>query len=389
VGWGWVTTIAQNHSVWVLTEEGHRTDIEGKLSAHPAHYRDMRFHYVPRTRWLALERLWPPSYFWTYDLWQRKAFEVASALHEQVKFDLVHAVTFVTFRSPGYLWKLGVPFVWGPVGGLENTPWRLLPIMGLKGCLHFAARNVLNSVHRRLLPGPKHAFRKAAGVVAATSAIQRHIRQLFGRGSQVICEIGSPPVMANDFTLREPGERLRLCWSGQHGPAKALPLLLRALKALGPDVGWTLDILGQGQCTCKWRRLSRRLGLDDRCRWHGWVPRGRALETMHDAHVFVITSLKDLTSTVLLEALSQGVPVVCPDHCGFSEVVNAECGIKIPLATRRQFEGDLVAAIRRLANDEPERQRLAAGALRRVRDFSWEGKAGRLNAIYEHAVNGP
>ncbi len=62
----------------------------------------------------------------------------------------------------------------------------------------------------------------------------------------------------------------------------------------------------------------------------GAVGAGTAAQASLDVD-FVITSLKDLTSTVLLEALAQGVPVICPDHCGFADVVTGECGLKIPM----------------------------------------------------------
>jgi glycosyltransferase involved in cell wall biosynthesis len=98
--------------------------------------------------------------------------------------------------------------------------------------------------------------------------------------------------------------------------------------------------------------------------------------------------LKDLTSTVLLEALSQGVPVICPDHCGFSNVVTQDCGIKVPLETPSQFIEDLATAIYMLGNDEAERRRLARGALERIGDFSWEKKAEKVDSIYRHVIQG-
>jgi glycosyltransferase involved in cell wall biosynthesis len=131
--------------------------------------------------------------------------------------------------------------------------------------------------------------------------------------------------------------------------------------------------------------LAGKLGLADRFVWHGLMPRDKAINMIHQSHIFVITSLKDLTSTVLLEALSQGAPVICPDHCGFSGVVTEDCGIKIAVKTPRQLVTDMAAAIIKLAQDENERQRLSRGAIRRVKDFSWDGKAERINSIYMRA----
>ena len=59
----------------------------------------------------------------------------------------------------------------------------------------------------------------------------------------MICEIGSPSETAKDHSLRQPGEKLRLSWSGLHLPGKALPLLLKALVKLPSNLNWQLDIL--------------------------------------------------------------------------------------------------------------------------------------------------
>ncbi len=397
VGWGWVRAISEYHDLFIITAEFHRTDIEKALSEEPRLSGHIKFFYVPHRPWhYAPTRGWAfiessvlkPVMNYAYRAWQRDAYKLANRLHVENKFDLAHQLTYVGFRFPGHLWKLNIPFVWGPIGGLENTPWKFLPGLGLSGCIYYAGRNVINSFHKRFLSGPKLAFRKArGGVIAATEGIRKEIRSWYGEEGEVICEIGPPSAIAEKYSVRAAGEPLKLSWSGQHLPGKALPLLLRALKGLPEDVIWQLDILGEGPCTRRWQRLASRLGIHEECRWHGRVERSEAIEIVHRSHIFVITSLKDLTSTVLLEALSQGVPVICPDHCGFSNVVTEECGIRVPLKSPRQFEHDLAIAIKKLADNEEKRRHLAKGALQRILDFSWEKKAELVDMIYEKAVS--
>ncbi|HUT62214.1 MAG TPA: glycosyltransferase [Phycisphaerae bacterium] len=396
VGWGWVQAAARYHEIWVLTAAHNRPDIERRATEAPEEFRRVQFCYVPHRLWY-----YRPTPFWEgvancmlskamnlpYRLWQRKAYELGGKLHQRIGFDLVHLLTYVGFRFPGHLWKLNIPFVWGPIGGLENTPWRLLPILGPRGCIYYAGRNVINSLHKRLLQSPKWAFRKArGGIIAATADMRDEIKRFYGEDSEVICEVGPLEEVATEHSRRELGEPLRIAWSGSHRLGKALPLLLHALARLADDVAWHLDVLGDGPCTPAWRAKAESLGMDGRCTWHGRLAREDAVALVHRAHVFVITSMIDLTSTVLLEALSQGVPVICPDHCGFADVVTADCGIKVPVVSPRQLAGDMTAAIAALAEDEPRRQHLATGALRRIRDFSWDQKARRLDTIYRRAA---
>jgi len=392
VGWGWVNMIARSNEVWAIVADYHRNDIERYVREHPAECRRLHFcyvehrpcHYEPSGWWLKIESSFlKPLMNIAYHLWQKDAYHLAQTLQQQVGFDLCHLITYVGFRFPGKFWKLDIPFVWGPIGGLENTPWRLLPAMGLYGMVFYTVRNVINSVQRVLLPGPKKAFAKAGtGVIAATEGMRKEINRWYGIDARVICEIGSPEGSADGICEREAGQELIIVWSGLFLPRKALPLLLKALARLGSNVGWRLKVLGDGPCRQDWERLAASLGLADRCDWFGQLPRGEAVSIMHNSHLFVISSLQDLTSTVILEALSQGVPVLCPDHCGFSDVITDDCGIKIPIPDSKRFVAALGESILELAQDESRRRLLAKGALQRASHFTWERKADQVASLY-------
>ena len=172
------------------------------------------------------------------------------------------------------------------------------------------------------------------------------------------------------------GYEMNLSWSGQHTRGKALPI---GLKALPP--GDVLHVLGEGRETARWKRLAQKLGVADHVVWHGWLPKDEAQRVMAEADVFVITSIRDLTSTVLLEALSAGLPVVCLDHCGFADVVDESCGIKVPVGKPKDVVAGFAAALERL-HDEDLRKRLSDGAKRRAAEYAWERKREALERIY-------
>src|ERR1700735_3136871 len=75
VGWGWVNMIARFGETWVLTDALNREEIERETSRDRSRYNNLHFVYVPRTRWLNAEKLWPPAYLWTYRVWQRAAYK--------------------------------------------------------------------------------------------------------------------------------------------------------------------------------------------------------------------------------------------------------------------------------------------------------------------------
>lgn len=382
VGWGWVKAISEYHDLSVITGEHHRSDIEAELDSHQELRERIRFYYIPLVRYPFVEALWPPSHLFVYRRWQREALAIARQLQKQCRFDIAHQLTYVGFRVPGRLWTLGVPFVWGPIGGLEQTTWALLPSLGLMGCLHFAARNLLNDCDRRFSTLPKRAFRAAeGGIIAATSGVQLQIRRFYGRESIVISEVGLPTVALKVPARRPANAPLHLLWSGLHIPRKALPFLFEALQTLPSNLQWKLTILGDGPCQAKWERLSQERGLWGRCEWLGQVPRSIALANMQQAHALVVTSVHDLTSTVVVEALANGLPVICPNHCGFKDAVNSSCGILVSAFSRGLLICGLTQAIEHLY-DEDFRFLLAKGAIMQSQKYRWDTKARAVNDIY-------
>jgi glycosyltransferase involved in cell wall biosynthesis len=107
---------------------------------------------------------------------------------------------------------------------------------------------------------------------------------------------------------------------------------------------------------------------------------------MASGHVFVQPSLYDATSTVVVEALGHGLPVVCLDHCGFRDVVDATCGIRIPPTTLENAVQDFAEAIERLWRDEDYRYELALGAKAAAARLTWRAKQSVLEAIYDEVL---
>jgi glycosyltransferase involved in cell wall biosynthesis len=398
VGWGWINAIAQQHDATVITADYNKEDIEAsgagggdraKGELHFKYVKNRPWHYRPWGVWAKIEAsLAKPLMNLAYSNWLDHAMRLAKDETATGDYDLVHLITYVGWRFCGKFYRLDLPFVWGPVGGLMNTPWRLMPALGLKGALYYTGRNIVNSLQIALLPGPRRALQKAGGaVIAATSEIQRALSAHFGSESRVICEVGSPDVVPCKAVLRALGEPLRICWSGPHVSGKALHLLLSAAALLPEESNFSIQILGDGPSRKNWQALAERLGVANRCTWYGRLPRTNALEVMTTSHAFVITSLKELTSTVAVEAISLGLPVVTLNHCGMADLVTDACGIKIDVVSVDQIVRDLSLAIIRLLEDEALRRRLSEGALARSHDYSWSSKLGSLNEVYDLAVN--
>lgn len=387
MGWNFVTALRHDHELHIITEYKFKEDLERYFEKYPDESRFYHFYFIRKERRKMLRKIWPASYYWFYRAWQKKAYTLAQKLDDEEDFDLIHQLNMVGYREPGYLWKMKKPVVWGPIGGFNITPWRMLPALGLYGSLFYFSRNVINLCQMHFKMRVRQAMSNCVEIVSATQDTHDAVLALYGRKSRIIPEVG---LVGSGTTTglpeRKKGERLRIAWSGEHSPGKALNILLKALHELSRRDEIEVHVMGKGKYTARWKDLADRLGVQNNVVWHGWMPREKAIEVMKSCHMMVITSLSDLTSTVLLEALSFGLPVIAMDHCGFANVITDKCGIKIPIGGYKEVVGNYTVAIEKMCSDEPLRRELSKGALERAKDFSWEGKLKEINETYREVM---
>jgi glycosyltransferase involved in cell wall biosynthesis/peptidoglycan/xylan/chitin deacetylase (PgdA/CDA1 family) len=381
-GWNRAVQTARFCDTWVICEAHECAgDIARHLAARGP-IAGLHFCFVAKTPFQrALERI-PGLYYLSYHLWHRQAYQAAFRLHAAAPFDLVHQANMCGYREPGYLWRLDAPFVWGPVGGTQNYPWRFLGEAGVKGAAAELIRAGVNTLQLRFSPRVRRAARRAAAILVANSTVRRDLERAHGVATTTLIETGLCRPPRGISRVPDPGRPLRILWAGHIEPWKALSLLIKALARLPDDVRYELRILGHGSQRPRCERLARALGVARHCTWLGWVPRDQVMLHYDWADLFAFTSLRDTTGTVVCEALGAGLPIVCLDHQGVGDIVDASCGIKVPVTTPREVTAGLRAAILKLARDRALCHRLGEGALRRARSYEWSHLAERTVSIY-------
>lgn len=390
VGWRIATGLAKYHDVTVICGD---LAANGPTGADVARFAKeeglppgLKIHHIQAEGWTrrihdlhALPGLWF-LFYEAYRRWQMKALRLATELHAEKPFALVHHVNVIGFREPGYLWQMGIPFFWGPVSGAPMIPLSFLKDFSLKEKFRWGSRNLLNRLQIRLAGRAAKAAR-AATKVWVVSKEDQQVFDGWGVKAEPMLETGCTVTECIQPRRRENGEPLRLCWSGLFQGIKALPVLLRAMASSSrKDV--TLDVLGDGVEARQWKKLATVIGIDERVTWHGMLAREDALKTMEKAHVLVHTSVKEGTPHVVLEALAMGIPVLCHDACGMGTAVTADCGIKIPLKNPDASIKALRQAIERLHDEPSLLERLSRGALKRSSELTWDAKISRYTEAY-------
>lgn len=400
VGWEFARRLAQHHDVTVLygdltADTPSKTSLEAWMRTHPEQAPLLRMVYIPSSpRMQLLEKLHSKpalrSLFYAgYRLWQKQALTVAKQLHAQEPFDLVHQLTFATYREPGYLWELDIPFFWGPFSGGNILPLLYLPILGLRGSVEALGRWALQRLTLWTHPRIRKAAQRASHLWCVTSK-ERQILLPYSTRTSLMMEFGT---FARNTSIRtrNPAQPLELIWSGVHVPRKALPLLIEAVAALNPDPAeLRIHILGAGYGKAKEtqhaKALAEKLNVAHHFVWLGELPRTQALEQMDRAHALIHTSLLEATSTVVLEALASGLPVLCHDCCGMSTAVTAECGIKVPMKGVETSIQGFAAAMERLLQTPGLVEILSRGAIKRSLALGWDHKIAIVGQAYAQSV---
>ncbi len=391
VGWGRVLQAVREFEIDVICSRESYDAVQQHLKVHPL--AGARFFTPKRAPVFSVLRRIPRLFAYNYvayQQWQRLALGLARRLHAERPYALVHQVNVCTFREPGYTWTLGIPYIWGPVGGTQDFPKAFLDALPAVERFKEGSRTRANQIALRK-PRVRSAARSAAVLLAANSTNQRDFERAFGRPVELLLETGLYSVERPDRTKFKAEGPLEILWSGEFTTRKALPLLLRALASLPATVDFRLNVLGKGPLERPWKRLTAELGLADRVRFLGHLPLAEATAQLHRAHLFVFTSLRDTSGNVVLEALAHGVPVVCFDHQGVGDIVTCAsdcaagqrpCGIKVPVTHPAGAVSAFAEAIESLSADRERLVELSEGATARATDFLWSRNGDRVNAIY-------
>jgi glycosyltransferase involved in cell wall biosynthesis len=380
LSWQRAQHAAAEYDVTVITA---RPEIDAKRSASD---RDVRVVLQPLNRLERSVTHVPGGFYVGYRMWHRRVLRLAKRLHAELPFDLVHHVSFCGYREPSDLWKLGVPFVWGPVGGTQSFPLRFLGQVSPSAALREVARNVVNEIQLRCGVRVQRAARTAVSVLAANRQVARDIERATGVAPLVQLETGVEIVPAAQSVRPRVGDApLRILWAGRLQPWKGLPLLLKALAKLPAGASYELRVLGQGPCERRWRRLARRLGVDGLIQWCGWPDYAGQLPHYQWADVFAFTSLRDTSGTGLLEALSAGAPIVGLAHQGAADVMTSDCAVAVDASSPAKAIDGFRDAIADLMVNRARLRALSAGAVERAREHSWERQWNLMGAVYRRA----
>jgi glycosyltransferase involved in cell wall biosynthesis len=169
----------------------------------------------------------------------------------------------------------------------------------------------------------------AAAIFVRTSDTYRLLPAAMQKKSRVFIELGLRQEQISPRQALPPGPprllfvgRL-LYWKGVHIAIQALAKLVTRMP------GASLTIVGSGPEEARLKRDVAAQGLTDSVKFIPWLPRAE-MANVYDSHdMLVFPSLHDSGGTVVLEAISRGLPVICLDLGGPRHIVTPGGGVVV------------------------------------------------------------
>ncbi len=387
IGWNIIKHLAAHNDITAITRRNNRPHVERYFEKNPLPAgQHLHFEYFDLPKWLCFWKKGSRGALLYHYLWHLGV--VFFILNKKFHFDLAHHLNFNSDWTPSFLWMLGKPYVWGPVGHHHKIPRSYILPAGKKAWLMDRLMWWTKCYFWKISPLLKISTRTASKIIGLNSSVF----EVMSVAPEKQCIIAAA---ANEIPEVKPipNKKFQVLSIGRFVPLKGFDLTIRAFARCFhqqmPDVQETmqLTLIGKGPEKERLVELSRTCELPEQAiRFVDWMNREELSRFFAASKVFFFPSHEG-AGMVVPEALSFGVPVLCFDNYGPGEFVDENCAVKIPYTTYDQSVEDFSIALDELLHQERYRSQLAENALARFHQkYTWEKKALQIQSVYEEAL---
>lgn len=158
---------------------------------------------------------------------------------------------------------------------------------------------------------------------------------------------------------------------------QALPLVLKKL----PQA--QLAIIGDGDYGTELKRLTRRLELEEKVKFTGFVSQKEKINWLRKAWVAVYPSLKEGWGLSNIEANACGTPVLASDVPGLRDsVVSGETGFLFEYGNKEKLAEIMI----KVMSDHSLREKLSQGGMRWAQEFNWDKAADQTLELLQMVI---
>lgn len=333
VGWNVAYYMAQEDvEIHVITTNEFKINIlqETKKENFP---KNLHFHFfdIPFSKFVWKN---PEGFFIRahYSLWQHFAKKEVKRLHKIFNFTSAQHITFVRYWTGSCLVNSKIPYIFGPVGGAEYTPKKLVRGLGRKAACFDKLRNIARYFGEHSF-FTKKTIRNAKYILCTSkyTAERCSLIRKSNENISVLSEVGfkSEEIEFLKNQKTEENDILKICSLGRLVPIKRVDIIIKAFYQANIENSF-LTIIGGGQCEEELNNLINQLILTNKVKITGMITRSEALGIMSNSNVMAHACVHESGGWACLETMAAGLPVVCLDWGGPGVVVTENTGFKIP-----------------------------------------------------------
>jgi len=388
--WRAINEALKEHEVWAIIADAHqyRELTEPVLAKNPL----PNFHPIfvklnPALQWMSQRSSTTAVY---YHLWQEHLRGVVRELHQKVRFDLVHHVTYGRYWSPSGLRVLDLPFIWGPVGAAETPPSAFVRELPLRYRLNESVRDGVRNFCER-----SAALRDTAAAATIAIGVTRESCAALQRlGAKRVERM--PQLALTDEDLAQfaalpdpPPGPLRAICVGRHVHWKGFYLAIRAFAQFARNnTEAELWIVNDGPFRRELEKTAAETGVAARVKFLGTLPKySDVLARLGQSHVLLHPALHEGFGNVCMEAMAAGRPVGCLDIGGPASQITPETGFAAPATNPAEAVSALAGFLERIDRDRVLLARMSAAARAHVqKNYTMRQVNAQMRAFYAEAV---
>jgi glycosyltransferase involved in cell wall biosynthesis len=381
-GWNLINQIARSQKAIVVTRKNNREPIERYLSENNVpNALNLSFEYYDLPSILRFYKKGERGALLYFYLWQ--LFLPFMVMKRKIEFDIAHHLNFHNNWTPTFLWILGKPFVWGPIGHHPVIPYRFAMEYGLSYLIIDRLKYFVKILFWRCDPFLRISLHKANAILAVNVS-EKLVHRKFRNKITIMPAVASERVLRSDqiksgFNVLSVGRFVAL---------KGFDITIRSFAVFYfslPEESRSnvkLTLVGKGPEKNRLRKIAKENNVEHAIEWIEWVEKSKMAEIYQQADLFLFPSHEG-AGMVIPEALSYGIPILCFKNYGPGKLTDNTCALRVRYNRYDDAINQFSSSLHNLFYNHKLRNQLSKNAfLKWEKELCWEAKSPVFEKIY-------